>query len=238
MAAASLVALPMLGSPTNERFPKKFPNDENGYHGLLFSQVGYNLRDPKRVIIRRSEKNLSGDCICTLRPISNQDKYTSKFKYWGKVWNSHWWIADFEAITKPGEWDIVVQSDDGSILYDEKGFKVDSEILWNETYEWSSVDMLERRRHFTKVGAGWQDAGALWVESPAQSAMIICLTDLAKSEHPTLNGDFKNRIYEQITVGADYLVMTQEKAHELGYEQGAMSHDLLGHEHFILPMMW
>ena len=43
--------------------------------------------------------------------------------------------------------------------------------------------MLERRKHFTKVGAGWQDAGALWVESPAQSAMIICLTDLAQYEH-------------------------------------------------------
>ena len=36
-------------------------------------------------------------------------------------------------------------------------------------------------------------------------------------------------------MGCDYLVMTQKKAAELGHSPGAMSHDILGHEKFILP---
>ena len=40
---------------------------------------------------------------------------------------------------------------------------------------------------------------------------------------------------KQITVGCDYLVMTQQKAEKLGYPEGAFSHDLHGHENDILP---
>ncbi len=99
----------------------------------------------------------------------------------------------------------------------------------------ASVDILERRLHFTKVGAGWQDAGTLWVESPAQSAMIIALNELHEQCGKDLEAEFIRRLYQQLTVGCDYLVMTQAKAEELGFPKGAMSHDLLGHEKDILP---
>jgi hypothetical protein len=95
--------------------------------------------------------------------------------------------------------------------------------------------MLERRRHFTGVGAGWQDAGTLWVESPAQSAMIISLEELLEKKKETFDDKFTERIYTQITVGCDYLVMTQDKAEELGFPKGSMSHDVKGHEKDILP---
>ena len=203
--------------------------------GLLYSQVGYNLGDVPRIVVRVPEKNLvPADAVCKLISEEANTAHSAKLEYWGEVWQSHWYIAEFNDINEAGEWSLQVEADE-NILFNGEGFRVGKEILWNSTYEWSSVDMLERRKHFTKVGAGWQDAGALWVESPAQSAMIICLTDLARYDHEKLDQDFKDRIYEQLTVGCDYLVMTQEKAHELGYAKGAMSHDLLGHEDFILP---
>jgi len=49
------------------------------------------------------------------------------------------------------------------------------------------------------------------------------------------DNQFKERIYKQITVGADYLIMTQKKAQELGFPEGSLSHDMLGHEKDIIP---
>jgi hypothetical protein len=153
--------------------------------------------------------------------------------YWGNVWKSHWWVAEF---TEPeaGTWNVAIEQGN-TVLMQDTGLRIGQDILWNETIHLASVDILERRKHFTKVGAGWQDAGTLWAESPAQSAMIIALTELQEQGGDQLESKFIDRLHEQLTVGCDYLVMTQAKAQELGYPQGAMSHDLLGHEKDILP---
>jgi hypothetical protein len=65
--------------------------------------------------------------------------------------------------------------------------------------------------------------------------MIIGLEETIEKGSDRLDEDLKERIYKQITVGCDYLVMTQEKAGELGYPEGAMSHDMLDHTKVILP---
>ena len=86
------------------------------------------------------------------------------------------WL-NLKTLTKQEIGNVEVDSN-GKKLFWANGLKVGHNILWDSTIEWSSVDMLERGRHFTGVGAGWQDAGTKWVESPAQSAMIIALEEL------------------------------------------------------------
>ena len=145
--------------------------------GLLFSQIGYEMGYPVRIIVRLPQKEmLPENASCVLNPSEHENRYKTSFKYWGEIWKSHWWVADFLDINEPGNWNIEVNSDN-KILFRSNGLKVHENILWDSTIEWSSVDMLERRRHFTGVGAGWQDAGTKWVESPAQSAMIIALEE-------------------------------------------------------------
>jgi len=208
---------------------------EDGVAGLLFSQVGYEPGFPVKVLLRLPGKdNLSESSICKLIPSSKEKDYATPCIYWGEKWGSHWWVAEFKDMDESGEWAIEVH-DGGNVLWRDTGLKVGKDILWNSTIEWSAVDMLERRRSFAKVGAGWQDAGTLWVESPAQSTMIIALEELLELSLQRFEQSFIQRIYTQITVGCDYLVMTQAKARELGFEPGAMSHDLLGHEKDILP---
>ena len=222
--------------------PEVFPifHGENykpadGPAGLLFSQVGYEPGYPVRILIRLPEKeHLPDQAKCHLTPTFNENPYEASCEYWGEVWGSHWWIANFTTIKDQGEWEIELRNGTDCLIRD-TGLKVEKNILWNKTIEWSAVDMLERRLHFTKVGAGWQDAGTLWVESPAQSAMIIALAELLDRRKNQFDDDFLKRIYRQITVGCDYLVMTEEKATELGFQPGAMSHDLLGHEKDVLP---
>ncbi len=206
-----------------------------GIKGLLFSQVGYELGWPVRVLVRLPDKELiPRNTLCKLIPTNKEKSHETSFVYWGEIWGSHWWVAGFENIEESGEWNIEVRNG-RELLISDSGLKVGKEILWKSTIEWSSVDMLERRRHFTKVGAGWQDAGTLWVESPAQSAMVISLTELLENSIDRFDKVFLDRIYQQIIIGSDYLVMLQSKALELGFPLGAMSHDLHGHEKDILP---
>jgi hypothetical protein len=94
-------------------------------------------------------------------------------------------------VNKEGEYAVEVL-EDRELVYADEGLLVKKDILWDSTIEWASVDMLERRRHFTKVGAGWQDAGTLWVESPAQSGMVISLEDLLDKSGDNLDENLEN----------------------------------------------
>jgi hypothetical protein len=206
----------------------------DGPAGMLFSQVGYEVGLPVLIVVRLPKKELlSEGAICRLASKENEIQHQTECLYWGEIWKSHWWIAEFKGLEE-GEWVAEIVSGEQCVFRD-SGLIVKKNILWNSTIEWSSVDMLERRRHFTGVGAGWQDAGTLWVESPAQSAMIISLEELLEKKKETFDVKFSERIYTQITVGCDYLVMTQNKAEELGFPKGSMSHDVKGHEKDILP---
>jgi hypothetical protein len=206
---------------------------EGGASGLLFSQVGYEPGLPLRVIIRLPGKEmLTSGTTCLLS--SDAGEFTAPVKYWGALWGAHWWIAAFEERVREGTYTVEVKEGEEVVISDE-GLEVKRGILWDRTIEFAAVDMLERRVHFTKVGAGWQDAGTLWVESCAQSGMIIALEDLLEFGAERLDREFIRRIEKQVTVGCDYLVMTQRKAAELGYPEGAFTHDLHGHEHDILP---
>jgi len=206
---------------------------EGGVSGLLFSQVGYEPGIPLRIIIRLpAKKMLQGGAVCRL--FSEEAEFKEPVNYWGALWGAHWWVAVFEEVNRDGVYQVEVR-DGAELVLSDGGLEVKRRILWDRTVEHASVDMLERRVHFTKVGAGWQDAGTLWVESCAQSGMIIALEDLLEYDADRFDKNFLRRIEKQVTVGCDYLVMTQRKARELGYPEGAFTHDLHGHEHDILP---
>ena len=207
---------------------------EAGPTGLLFSQVGYEPGRPVRVVLRRPpDHSIPEGAECRLISAAQKVDYQVPLRYWGEIWDSRWWVAEFPAIPE-GVWDVAI-ADGSSVWAMDAGLRIENDIFWNQTALLSSVDMLERRVHFTKVGAGWQDAGTLWVESPAQSAMIMALEDMLLYAGDRLDDDFRERIYTQICVGCDYLVMTQNKARELGFPEGSMSHDLHGHERDVLP---
>jgi len=227
---------------SNEKPDEKFPlfrgegySPSDGPAGLLFSMIGYETGYPVRIIVRLPKKELITEgTICRLSSLYSGSQTETSCKYWGELWKSHWWICEFASITEESEWMAEIISD-GKCLISDKGLRTGKDILWKETATLASADMLERRVHFTKVGAGWQDAGTLWVESCSQSVMVISLVEMLEKRSEMIDAELKERIYKQITVGLDYMVMLREKAEELGYPAGAMSHDLHGHEKDILP---
>ncbi|MFV0268189.1 MAG: hypothetical protein ACK5HT_13770 [Draconibacterium sp.] len=136
--------------------------------GLLYSQVGYETGLPVRIVVRLPEKGLMPETVnCTLTTGTGETKYKTTCNYWGELWKNHWWVDEFNPIDEEGEWGVEI-NDRNTVLFRGYGLRVKNNILWDSTIEWSGVDMLERRSHFTGVGSGWQDAGTKWVESPAQ----------------------------------------------------------------------
>jgi hypothetical protein len=222
----------------DEKYPQfrgKGYSPSDGPAGLLFSMIGYETGYPVRIIVRLPRKELlNGKAICRITSLLTGATLDTSCSYWGEIWKSHWWVCDFPSPEEDGEWKVEI-IEDGECLIHDKGLRTGRGILWNETAALASADMLERRVHFTKVGAGWQDAGTLWVESCSHSIMVISLVELLELGSEKIDAEIKERICKQITVGLDYLVMLQIKAEELGYPKGSMSHDLHGHEKDILP---
>lgn len=208
---------------------------KDGDVGLLYSQIGYEPGYPLRIVFRAPKpdllpKNLSS----VLESVNSDQKYRTLCNYWGEIWQNHWWVIEFTEPIAEGTYSLDIR-DQKVIFWKETGIIVRDKILWESTLVWSSVDMLERRSHFTGVGAGWQDAGTLWVESPAQSSMVMALAELLEIRKEHLDANFISRVYRQIICGCDYLILTQKRATELGFPRGAMSHDVLKHEKDILP---
>ncbi len=198
------------GKPTGNRQPcETFSPFQGGNYrpadgvaGLLFSQIGYETGFPVRIVVRLPKKDLlPDDAICRLLPVSSGPEHQTTCNYWGEIWKSHWWIAEFTGLNEPGEWKVEVHSN-GKCVFRDSGLRVAKNILWDKTLELTAADMLERRVHFTKVGAGWQDAGTLWVESPAQSAMIIALSEACGTKPGPFDKQLKDRIYAQMMVGS------------------------------------
>ena len=210
-------------------------NPSEGIAGLLFSMIGYETGYPVKILVRLPKMEfLNESAKCRLVPVLDGKILETQCKYWGEIWGSHWWVSEFPPSHESGEWNVEVIHNGNCVVRD-TGLRMDNDILWNETVHLTAADMLERSVHFTKVGAGWQDAGTLWVESCSHSPMIIALSEMLKMPEGRIDKALKERICKQITVGCDYLVMLQKKAKELGYPEGAMSHDLHGHEKDILP---
>ena len=81
-----------------------------GYNGLLFSQIGYEQGMPVKVMVRLPKKELlSENATCQLIPTGGEQPYQSSFKYWGDLWKSHWWIAEFDSIDESGEWNVLAK---------------------------------------------------------------------------------------------------------------------------------
>src|SRR5271169_1759533 len=93
----------------------------DGVAGLLFSQVGYEPGLPIRVIVRLPEKKLLKEgATCLLIPSPGRNgNYSAECAYWGEIWGSHWWIAEFSPLNETGTWSVEIMSDGRAVFHDE-----------------------------------------------------------------------------------------------------------------------
>ena len=81
--------------------------------GFLTSQVGYDLTDPKRALIRSYKRDYVSDSAryqvlpITGEGIPAEPALSGAVRYWGETWNAHWWEIDFSELEQPGDYSAV-----------------------------------------------------------------------------------------------------------------------------------
>jgi hypothetical protein len=202
--------------------------------GLLYSQIGYDLGDPMRAIVRSTDpRTLSDAAHFILQDVqTGQTVLAGPVTAWGKKWGSTWWTADFSALGQAGEYILVIQ-DEARVVLSSDPFHVGPNLLWDESVVTVALEQLEERARRARYGHGWLDCGIDWREANSHATMVIGLCDLLNIGHLWLSADDKQRAVAQIVRGCDYLALLQDQAARLGHPAGALVHELPNHNSLI-----
>lgn len=194
--------------------------------GLLFSQIGYEQGDPVRVILR-------GPAGFGDQAFARAGEAVTQFSYWGTLWGEHWWVADFGQEIGPGKHPLIATGTPepvpGGVI------RVGQSLLWTKTFAHVAIGQLERRAKFGKDGYAWQDAGALWQETPSHAGMATGLLDVLEHMGPHLDDAERTQVTRWAKYAADYLAHLQRLAAEDGYDDGRIAHDQLTNRPHHLP---
>lgn len=202
--------------------------------GFLVSQIGYDLGHPMRAIVRGPIATLSCDAHFEIsRAAENGAILRGSVNWWGEIWGSHWWIADFSELDQAGEFQITIW--DGANVRFEAKIESGAELLWEKTWWPVSVDQAERRARLAKNRVGWQDCGSHWQEANSHSAFLVGLLDILERAPARLNEDEHHRLEAQIVNGCAYLARLQDLAQTNGHGEGALVHEIPTFENEVLP---
>lgn len=205
--------------------------------GFLTSQIGYDLGDPKRALVRSHQRDyVPENATYQVLPAAVEDAHiepvlAGEVRYWGQTWNAHWWEIDFSDLEQVGDYVIVVCAPgvDGRILYRSESFKIGDNILWQETVEPIALEQLEERARLARNGIGWLDCGVEWREANSHATTVVGLCELLSVGYEWLTDEQVARLRAQIMRGCDYLAILQDTGERVGAPAGALVHEIPNH---------
>lgn len=195
-------------------------------HGFLYSQIGYDLGQPKQALIRHGKRRfLSKQASFALYNAADEIVHHGAVNYWGKTWGSHWWALDFSAQDVDGAYHLVI-TDQGQQIWASDVFEIAQNLLWKQTVIPVALDQLDERARRARNSRGWMDCGAPLREVNSHASMIIGLTDLLEQGFDGLDEDEQGRAVGHVLRGLDYIASCQDKAADLGLGEGAIIHEI------------
>jgi len=202
-------------------------------HGLLYSRIGYDCKDPKRALVRSTDRAyLRDNAWFEIAPAAGGEAlYAGRAAYWGEKWKSHWWEIDFSALDTEGEYRIRIPH---SAIEVSDPIKIGRSVLWDETVTLVALEQMEAREALARNRRGWKDCGSVWREANSHAATVIGLCDLLALGFQWLEDRDVSRLARQLTVGCDYLAQCQDKAEQCGFPSGAVVHEIPNHM-FVIP---
>lgn len=207
-------------------------------NGVMFSLVGYDIGGPMRAIIRSDNSNFL-DSSSFYEIVGATDGSVRKIGdifYWGKRWkNYHWWVADFTGFSETGEFNIIIKNSNGVLMLEsDVSFKVGNDVLWNDSWHKVAIEQLKVRHAHAIDGIGWRDSGGNLREANSHATMLVGLHDLLDYAGHRLSDTDKNDVRDQIIIGTDYMCDLQDKANQIGYDDGPVVHEIPSHESKII----
>ncbi|MCL2664882.1 MAG: hypothetical protein FWE82_04650 [Defluviitaleaceae bacterium] len=205
---------------------------EKKISGLLYSQIGYDLHDPKRAVVRESEKKYGKLTFEILEYKTLKPVYNSEAECWGEKWGSFWWVLDFTELNVKGEYIIKVY-EASVLIYQSEAIEIAEWLLWNKTVPMVLYTQFEERKRLARNGNGWRDCGTEWREVSSICGGIIGLADMIELASPLFDTEETAFVMEQLKTGCEYLCLCQERAADLGYPAGCVTHEFPGYMNII-----
>lgn len=194
--------------------------------GILTSQIGYNLGQPMRCLIRSTDKDFLVQAVFQLISIETDDiLLRGEVAYWGERWNSYWWEIDFSDLDISGQYKIVVFENETEKLTSDH-FYIGEDILWNETIEDVGIAQFEKRAKQARNNNGFKDCGSDLREVNSHACAIIGMCDLIDVGFSWLDQNQIKRVHNMMIKGCDYIAVCQDKAEMIGYPKGAVVHEI------------
>ena len=211
-------------------FPDLPAQNNPAWSHLSYSQVGYDTGLPKYAMIRDSAAGyLSKDATFVLKKICDGKKVAAgKPEFLGQKWKQYWWKADFSGLDKPGGYFLEIRDGKNNVLTSDLRLpiKIGEGLLWNETWYATALEHLLVRDSLSyQPEGGWKDCGSTLQEVSSHAIMLNGLCDLLEQVPLSRIEAHRDLIREQLVVGADYIAHCQDRAFQLGYQEGAVVHE-------------
>lgn len=196
-----------------------------GEVNIMSSQVGYDIGDPMRVIVRAKQpESIGQDANFIVLDSSDKRIVEGPMEYWGEKWGAHWWIANFSGLPDEGHYSIRIMDGD-SLIGTSDPIEVGSHILWGKSYPIIAYDYLETRSKEARSGKGWKDCGSNLQEFSSHAVCLDGICDVLEFVEPNATKDQRAFLMDQLIRGCDYLAHLQDKAKELGLGDGSVIHE-------------
>ena len=185
---------------------------------LLYSQLGYYPLGDKQAFLRGAPAcggKLAGSDAFTVVDAHGAPAYAGTLRYWGEIWRSHWWVADFTDFTQVGEYRVV--TDAGASL----PFLISEDVLSRQGLRTVALDQLDDRKVFGSLG--WRDCGTEIRELSSMVVTVLALLDLW--ENPAMLTQDRARLMETLCFGVDSLLASQEHWRDDPERDGRFNHD-------------
>lgn len=192
---------------------------------ILMSQVGYSRYGYKAIYIRSTrdpgEGAYYGEFTLTDSG-GSQEVYRGKLVYWGTLWDSYWWVADFSDFQEDGEYVLQIQGAKETLCSD--AFTISQRALTDASLQMVLFDQLDARRSPGKLG--WRDSSTdLLREIQANILALEALCDVYDHIYDTLSAENQAKVLDNIRFGCEYLLALQEKTDD-PLTNGRFRHDL------------
>lgn len=200
--------------------------------GLLSSQIGYELGRAPRLIVRGPADLLGPGARYVITHPASGARWDGTLPGWGEKWGSHWWVA--EAAPLPAglySWRV----EDGTRIMAGDDFIVSKNVLWESTWEATSIEQAVRRQRIATNASGWYDAGCHWQEANSHACFLLGLVDLLDLAPARISATQRSSLLAQIVNGADYLVSLQDLAAAIAAPAGSLVHQSFKFERLIVP---
>lgn len=210
---------------------KTIAQEDFDYRLLTYSQVGYDLDLPKIAMIQHNDSAfISKNSTFKLSQITNDKMvFSGTIIPQGKKWNKYWWRVDFTDCKISGSFYLTI-IDEKQTLYKsrkELPLKISNDLLWNETWYKTALAHLKIRDSLSyKPEGGWKDCGSPLQEVSSHIIMLNALCDLIELTASELTDSEIEEVNKQLVVGANYVTQCQDKAKELGFQEGAVIHEM------------